>query len=82
MQIDKRSFMAGYIAGVELRTGHNIAGAAPRPSETPVLIYSYDSDNAYLAFEEINKDDAGGMTYYENYQFDDASGILEIHTSN
>ena len=78
MQIDKRSFMAGYIAGVELRTGHNIAGAAPRPSETPVPIYSYDSDNAYLAFREIYKDDAEGLTYYENYQFDSDTGVLEI----
>ena len=78
MSIDKRSFMAGYIAGVELRMGHNISHAAPKPTKTPVLTFSYDSDNAYLAFEEIDKDDAEGMTYYENYQFDSDTGVLEI----
>lgn len=81
MYIDKRSFMAGYIAGVELRMGHNISHAAPRPTETPVLTFSYDRDNAYLAFEEIDKDDAEGMTYYENYQFDSDYGVLEILAS-
>lgn len=82
MKIEQQSFMAGYIAGVELRKSFNVLEASPRPDppdpiepDPIILTYSYDTNNGYLSFDEEYW--SSGVTSYD-YLYNEEDGTLEI----
>lgn len=84
MKIEQQSFMAGYIAGVELRKSFSVLYTSPRPDPIepdppdpgPItLTYSYDTNNGYLSFDEGYW--PSEITSYD-YLYNEEDGTLEI----